>query len=202
MFLDLTLKFQDTVQTILTTSHLQERIAMKTWRTTSPLLQRHLDLIPPLALSPNLQSGSEADDVDIRLRAIDANEDALFYQNLLHENRLNSPPPLNIRHDDELGIRVQPHGEERANDEVNQSGDEAPGQNNDVPGEPGGEPAQPVNHAEIFVPPPELGGDPEPPNEDWCAAFEEHPTLCNIYFRTWIWAAFHGATHDDIPKDR
>ncbi|QRW07794.1 hypothetical protein RhiLY_06793 [Ceratobasidium sp. AG-Ba] len=127
------------------------------------------------------RSGSEADDVDMRLRAIDANEDALFYQNLLHENRLNSPPPLNIHHDNELGIRVQPHGEERANDEVNQSGDEAPGQNNDVPGEPGGEPAQPVNHAEIFVPPPELGDNPEPPNEDWCAAFGEHPTLRNIH---------------------
>ncbi|QRW09640.1 Transposase family Tnp2 protein [Ceratobasidium sp. AG-Ba] len=153
---------------------------------------------PHLGSPARSRSGSEADDVDIRLRAIDTNEDALFYQNILHENRPNSPPPLNIRHDNELGIQVQPHGEERANDEVNQSGDEAPGQNNDVPGEPGGQPAQPVNHAEIFVPPPELGGDPEPPNEDWCAAFGEHPTLRNIYFRTWIRAAFYGATHDDI----
>ncbi|QRW04592.1 hypothetical protein RhiLY_03591 [Ceratobasidium sp. AG-Ba] len=136
---------------------------------------------------------------DIRLRVIDANEDALFYQNLLHENRVNRLPPLNVHRDNELDIQIQPHDEVQADGEANQSGDEAPDQNIDIPGEPGGEPAQPINHAEIFVPPPDLGGDPEPPDEeDRYAAFGEHPTLRNIYFRTWIRAAFYGATHDDI----
>ncbi|QRV80645.1 hypothetical protein RhiJN_08660 [Ceratobasidium sp. AG-Ba] len=145
------------------------------------------------------RSGSEADEIDIRLRVIDANEDALFYQNLLHENRVNRLPPLNVHRDNELDIQIQPHDEVQADGEANQSGDEAPDQNIDIPGEPGGEPAQPINHAKIFVPPPDLGGDPEPPDEeDRYAAFGEHPTLRNIYFCTWIRAAFYGATHDDI----
>ncbi|QRV82126.1 Retrotransposon-derived protein PEG10 [Ceratobasidium sp. AG-Ba] len=145
------------------------------------------------------RSGSEADEIDIRLRVIDANEDALFYQNLLHENRVNRLPPLNVHRDNELDIQIQPHDEVQADGEANQSGDEAPDQNIDIPGEPGGEPAQPINHAEIFVPPPDLGGDLEPPDEeDRYAAFGEHPTLRNIYFRTWIRAAFYVATHDDI----
>ncbi|QRV83686.1 hypothetical protein RhiJN_11702 [Ceratobasidium sp. AG-Ba] len=167
-------------------SHSRSRSRSRSWsqsRSWSRSRSWSQSVSPGLGSPARSSSGSEADDIDIGLRAIDVNEDALFYQNILHENRVNRPPPLNARRDNELGIQIQPHGEERADDEANQLGDQAPGQDDDVPEEPGGEPAEPKIHAEVFVPPPDLGGEPEPPDEEeWCAAFGEHPTLRNIYF--------------------
>ncbi|KDN42383.1 hypothetical protein RSAG8_06874, partial [Rhizoctonia solani AG-8 WAC10335] len=70
------------------------------------------------------------------------------------------------------------------------------------PGDPDDQGGAEVDGAEIQVPPDDAGGAPGDPGGDDARldipALDEHPTLRNIYLRTWVQYAFHGATQEVI----
>ncbi|QRV85804.1 Transposase family tnp2 [Ceratobasidium sp. AG-Ba] len=166
-------------------------------RSSSPVINE-IQLIQP----PEDFEG-QAEEVVLHIPEPDV--DAEFYRNLLGENNIAQPPPLNVEPDQDNPENEQGARGDNLEDEIARAaradeGDEEPDGGDVGPEDDNGRPEQ--HNPEIFVPQPDLGGEPDPGDEgNGCAAFDEHPTLRNIYLRTWVGAAFSGVTHDQIQSE-
>ncbi|QRV89136.1 Transposase family tnp2 [Ceratobasidium sp. AG-Ba] len=165
-------------------------------RSSSPV-RDEIQLIQPPA-----DSDGEAEEVALHRPEQDA--DAEFYRNLLGENYIAQPPPLNAELDGDDQIIDSGAEEDAREDDMAEAArpDEVDEEPNGGDRGPEGDAHPLEDNPEIFVPQPDIGGEPEPGDEgDQCAAFNEHPTLRNIYLRTWVKAAFSGATHSQVQSE-
>ncbi|KAG9080901.1 hypothetical protein FS749_007867 [Ceratobasidium sp. UAMH 11750] len=148
-------------------------------------------------LHAHSHSPSDSDEEAPVLVPADPNQDAHIFGELLVRNQgVAEPPPL-LRHggarDEEMEAR-----------EDDQSGEDSEDGGNGEPGHPngGGDAQFPPEGPEINVEPINVPGEPEGPDDDGdeIGAFDEHPTLLNVYLRTWVLYAFGNATHDTIQS--
>ncbi|QRV84445.1 Transposase family Tnp2 protein [Ceratobasidium sp. AG-Ba] len=114
--------------------------------------------------------------------------DVELFGRLLHIDRaVDIPPPLRLR------------GGQESDDERSDGDDQDRDSQDD---EPNPDPLEEVEDdpPEMHVEPIELGGEPDVPGEEnnGIPAHDEHPTIFNIYLRTWVLYAFRGVTHDVV----
>ncbi|KAG8758926.1 hypothetical protein FRC12_009889 [Ceratobasidium sp. 428] len=152
---------------------------------------------PSRSRSRTRSSTGPGDAPDFRL--VNHEEDAAFYANLLEDNNLARPPPFGVGNGSEASEEEGGRGGDH--EEEGEGGERGDDGSDDGDGEPdlGQNQAPGQREPAIFVPQ-EFGDNPGDPDDEHVGpmAFAEDPVLRNIYLRTWVQAAFHGATHNAI----
>ncbi|KAG8728716.1 hypothetical protein FRC12_021552 [Ceratobasidium sp. 428] len=131
---------------------------------------------------------------------IDGAEDAAFYANLFGDDQ-DIVPPRAFRLDYEPGGRGDNEGDKGGEEEEEEEHDNGEDGEDGGDGEPNPDENQaPGQHEPAIFVPVEFDDNPGDPDDHAAGplAFAEYPVLRNNYIRTWIQAAFYGATHEAI----
>ncbi|KEP46026.1 transposase family Tnp2 protein, partial [Rhizoctonia solani 123E] len=145
-----------------------------------------------------------------QLQAMDANADVDFFGQKLLDLSVSgvsklSPPPFRswpYDHTNSDGKDDPLGGDEPdESDDPDNLGDPNDPDNPDDPDDPDDPLGAEVDEVDIHVPPDDAGDAPGDPGGDdarHIPALDEHPTLRNIYLRTWVQYAFRGVTQEAI----